>query len=65
MFRDIASFMRGRRKSTFAETAIFVRLHVLLNVSGYTHPYNYWLKIRNSSAAAVEDKALDKPAEIH
>ena len=27
-FRDIA-FIRGRRKSTFAETAIFVRLRVI------------------------------------
>ena len=35
MFRDIATFIRRQRKSTIAETAIFVRLRILRNISGY------------------------------
>ena len=58
-FRDIATFIHGRRKSTIAETAIFVRLRVILNVSGYASAY-FLVETHDSSAAAVEDKALDK-----
>ena len=38
-FRYIATFIHGRRKSTIAETAIFVRLRVVRNVSGYASAY--------------------------
>ena len=40
-----------------------MRLPVICGMFPVTRPYNSWLKIRNSSDAAVEDKALDKQYE--
>ena len=56
MFRDRATFIHGRRKSTFAEMEICV----LRNISGLRVRI---MKICNSSDAAVENKALDKQYE--
>ena len=39
-----------------------MRLRVVRNVSGYA-PHISWLKIHDSSGAAVEHKALDKQYE--